>query len=314
MNDASLGLFRSKPKIAIVGPGVVGQATGKSFLKLGFNVSFIGVDKSNIETLRKQKYQAFFPHEFQNGSYKFDATFLTVPTPTINGRIDLSAIKTAAENLGKNLHSLDKYHLVVVKSTVLPGVSEHLVIPAVEKYSGKKAGVDFGVCMNPEYLRAKTADQDALEPWVIVIGEYDRRSGDTLSFLYRGFDSPVCRLSLSEAEIQKYIHNLFNAVKITFFNEMREIGKQIGADTEKIFKLVALSAEGIWNHRYGLSDQGPFSGVCLPKDTQAFLQWVEVQGWKADVLKAAIKVNDRIIDKAVEEEGKSKDSYISAPP
>lgn len=303
-----------KPKIAIVGPGIVGQAAGKAFLKKGFKVSFIGIEKATIDKLRKERYIAYYSNEFQNGSYQFDVTFLTVPTPTVNGRIDLSAMREATAELGKKLAYRDKYHLVVVKSTVLPGVTEHLVIPAIERASGKKAGRDFGVCMNPEYLRAKTAQEDAMDPWIILIGEYDSRSGDMLSSIYRDFDSPIYRVSLSEAEIQKYIHNLFNAVKITFFNEMRQVGKKIGADTERIFKLVALSCEGIWNHRYGLSDKGPFSGACLPKDTQAFLRWVEASGWKASLLKTAIEVNNRIIEKEAKKNDQSKESYVSVPP
>lgn len=299
-----------KLKIAVVGPGIVGQAVGKAFLKKGFDISFIGIDKTNITNLRKENFSAYFPDEFHNGNYQFDATFLTVPTPTINGKIDLSAIKEAAKELGRNLTHTNKYHLIVVKSTVLPGVTEHLVIPEVEKNSGKIAGRDFGVCMNPEYLRAKTAEQDALDPWIIVIGEYDRRSGDLLSFLYRDFDSPIYRVSLSEAEIQKYIHNLFNAVKITFFNEMRQIGKKIGADTEKVFKLTALSCEGIWNHRYGLEDKGPYSGKCLPKDTKAFLRWVQAQDWKADILKTTIKTNDQIIKDEIRLNGQAPEKYV----
>lgn len=298
-----------EPKIAIVGPGVVGQATGKAFLQKGFDVSFIGIDKANIESLRKQNFSSFFPTEFQNGNYQFDATFLTVPTPTINGKIDLSAMKKAVKDLGRNIAHTNKYHLIVVKSTVLPGVTEHLIISEIEKSSGKVVGRDFGICMNPEYLRANTAEEDALQPWIIVIGEYDRRSGDFLSFLYRDFDSPIYRVSLSEAEIQKYIHNIFNAVKITFFNEIRQIGKKIGTDTDKIFKLVALSCEGIWNHRYGLKDSGPYSGSCLPKDTKAFLHWAQIQGWKADILKTTIKTNDRIIADETPLKGQTKKIY-----
>lgn len=304
----------SNPKIVIVGPGVVGQATGKAFIEKGFNVSFIGVAKSNVEKLRQEGYSAYYPEDFQNGSYQFDITFLTVPTPTHDGKIDFSALQAASESLGKHLANNPKYHLIVVKSTVLPGTTEHLVIPIIEKYSRKKAGQDFGVCMNPEYLREKSAVEDALEPWVIVIGEYNRKSGDILDHLYQKFDGPIYRTSLKEAEMQKYIHNLFNAVKITFFNEMREIGSQVGVDTEKIFKLVALSCEGIWNPKYGLKDKGPFSGSCLPKDTQAFLSWASHQGWPIEVLKSAIAVNDRIIEREMKKNGKTREDYISPPP
>lgn len=304
----------NKPKIAIVGPGVVGQATGKAFLEKGFKVSFIGVEKSNIEKLQEEGYTAYFAGDFLNGSYQFDITFLTVPTPTHDGKIDFTPLQEASANLGKHLANNHKYHLVVVKSTVLPGTTEHLVIPIIEQYSHKKAGRDFGVCMNPEYLREKSAAEDARDPWVIVIGEYNRRSGDILDHIYQSFDGPVYRTSLKEAEMQKYVHNLFNAVKITFFNEMREIGEQIGVDPEKIFKLVSLSCEGIWNHRYGLQKKGPFSGSCLPKDTQAFLHWAQNQGWSVNVLKSAIEVNDRIIDNEIKKNGGNRKDYIAPPP
>lgn len=304
----------SKLKIAIIGPGVVGQATGKSLIEQGFDVSFIGVDKSNINDLRNQNYSAYLTKDFHNGSYKFDISFLTVPTPTINGQIDFSPMKSAAINLGKNLANQHKYHLVVVKSTVLPGTTEHLIIPLIEQYSHKKVGQDFGVCMNPEYLREKSAVEDARDPWVIVIGEYDRKSGDILDHLYKNFNGPIYRTSLKEAEMQKYIHNLFNAVKITFFNEMREVGEQIGIDTEKVFKIVSLSCEGIWNHRYGLQNKGPYSGSCLPKDTQAFLRWAENQGWPANILRTTVEVNNRIIRKEVRKNGRRMSDFISPPP
>lgn len=304
----------SKPKIAIVGPGIVGQATGKALIEKGFNVSFIGVDTKNVESLRRQQFSVYYPDDFHNGSYHFDITFLTVPTPTVNGKIDFSAIEEAAKDVGNHLANSSKYHLVVVKSTVLPGTTEHLVIPIIEQHSHKTVGKDFGVCMNPEYLRAKSAAEDALDPWVIVIGEYDRKSGDTLDYVYQKFNGPIYRTSLREAEIQKYVHNLFNAVKISFFNEIRQIGAQIDVDCEKVFKLVSLSCEGIWNHRYGLQDKGPYSGACLPKDTEAFLQWAQDQGWSTEVLKSTIKVNNQIIEKEIKKNGKSRRNYIAPPP
>ncbi|MDO8498931.1 MAG: nucleotide sugar dehydrogenase [bacterium] len=281
-------------KICIVGPGIVGQATGKAFLAKGFEITFVGVDPKNITDLRHEGYNANLVNEVFNGNYNFDVTFLTVPTPTLDGKIDISALKDASINLGKNLAHSDKYHLVVVKSTVLPGTTENMVIKYIEKYSKKRAGPDFGVCMNPEYLREKTADEDALNPWLILIGEYDKKSGYILSEIYRDFDGPIYRVSITEAEIQKYIHNLFNATKITFFNEMRQIGQKMGINIEKVFNLTSLSAEGVWNHTYGIKDKGPFSGKCLPKDTQAFFSWAEENGFDAKLLKSVIEVNEKI--------------------
>ena len=286
------------PSICIVGPGIVGQATGKVLVKKGIKVGFLGIIREQIEDLKKEGYTAFTKDELLNGSYNFDITMFTVPTPTVNGTIDLSILEHASADLGKRLRLFKKYHLVVVKSTVPPGTTENLVIPTIEKYSGKKAGRDFGACMNPEYLREKTAYDDTLNPWMILVGEYDKKSGDMLDLIYKDkFGCPIYRCELKTAEMQKYVHNLYNAVKITFFNEMRGIGKEIGADTEKMFKLAAISAEGMWNPKYGIGDRGPFDGSCLPKDTQAFFHWSQTWGFDASLLRTVIDVNNKLTNK-----------------
>jgi UDPglucose 6-dehydrogenase len=190
-----------------------------------------------------------------------------------------------------------KYHLVVVKSTVPPGTTEELVIKNIEKYSGKKIGKDFGACMNPEYLREYAAYEDSLNPWLIVIGEYDEKSGKTLEEAYKVFECPMYRVSLKEAEMQKYVHNLYNASKIAFFNEMRQVAKEIGADADKIFKFTAMSAEAIWNPKYGIRDMGPFSGACLPKDTKAFHYWAQTQGLDTRLLGMIIEQNEVLTEK-----------------
>ena len=298
-----------KPKICIVGPGVVGQATGKVLVLHGFDTIFLGGSDDKTKKLRSEGYTAYERDKFFDGSYDFDVTFLTVPTPTLNGRIDLSAIESASVALGQRLAGKKKYHLIVVKSTVPPGTTEDLVINTVEKYSGRKAGEDLGFCMNPEYLREKTAYEDSLKPWIIVIGEYDKKSGDMLSSVFSKFDCPIFRCSLKEAEFQKYVHNLYNAAKITFFNEMRQIGKEFGLDTETIFKISAISSEGMWNPKYGIRDLGPFQGSCLPKDTQAFLEFVKKNGLEAQLLESIIKVNE-MLEEAVSENGKKRQNII----
>ena len=284
-----------KAKICIIGPGVVGQATGKVFAKLGFKTAFLGGNGEKTEKLCKEGYTAYTRKDLFDGSYDFDISMLTVPTPTTNGSINLDAIISASIDLGKRLKLNKKnYHSVVVKSTVPPGTTENIVARMVEKYSGRKLGRDFGLCMNPEYLREKSAYEDALKPWVILIGQYDKRSGDELEIVYKKFNCPIVRYSIQEAEFQKYVHNLFNAVKITFFNEMREIGKKAKLGTKKIFETTAFSAEGMWNPKYGIRDLGPFSGNCLPKDTRAFLKWATHNGVEALLLKTIIKINETL--------------------
>ncbi|MCL5073569.1 MAG: UDP-glucose/GDP-mannose dehydrogenase family protein [Actinobacteria bacterium] len=281
-------------KICIIGPGVVGLATGRSFLEKGIDTTFIGRNIEKNNQLKADGYNIYTWEEMLNGHFDFDISMLTVPTPTTDGKIDLSPMKAASIELGKRLCNIKKYHVVVVKSTVLPGTTRNFVGKIIEEYSGKKFGEDLGLCMNPEYLREKTAFEDTINPWIITIGEYDKRSGDTLSDIYRDFDSPIYRLTLEEAEIQKYVHNLFNACKISFFNEMREIGEELELNMDKVFKLATQSTEGLWNPKYGTKKQGPFSGSCLPKDTQAFLNWSENNGFEVNLLRETIKVNERL--------------------
>lgn len=290
------------PSVCIVGPGVVGQATGKVFLEKGIRVGFLGVIKEQIEELKKQGLDAFTKDEIYNGNYDYDITMFTVPTPTHDGKIDLSILEEAAMELGKRMGHFNKYHLVVVKSTVPPGTTENLVVPIIERFSGKKLGKDFGAAMNPEYLRAKTSFEDTLNPWMILYGAHDEKSKKMLDSLYlKKFSCPIYSCKIQEAEMQKYVHNLYNAVKITYHNEMRQIAKQLEIDADKIFMYSAISCEGMWNPAYGIKDHGPFDGACLPKDTQAFHDWAQERGFDTTLLKTAIDVNNnhmRILGKA----------------
>lgn len=282
--------------IDIIGAGFVGQATGKGFLAKGDQVRFVDIDEAKVARLRQQNLPAFTP-QAAAALEGPDIAMLTVNTPTRDNAIDLTWIRTAARDLGVRLRQQHKYQVIVVRSTVVPGTTEQLM-HVIEEASGKQAGKDFGVCTNPEFLREQTAENDFAHPWLIVIGEGDTRAGDVVARLYADFECPVHRVTIREAEFQKYVHNVFNAIKITFFNEMREIAHATGVDAERIFPLVAKSAEGIWNPMYGLRDLGPFDGSCLPKDTQAFLSWARQHDQRAPLLAAAIAFNNRLIDRA----------------
>jgi len=257
-------------------------------------VTFIDVRPAIVNQLRQQGYEAFEASEVKKTDA--DIFMLSVPTyslkPGING---LDFVKEAATSIGGWLSKTDKYCLVVVRSTVLPGTIKEIVTPILEEHSGKSAGRDFGICANPEYLRERCAEEDFLNPWLVLIGELDKRSGDLLQEVYHWVDCPVYRLPIKEAEIQKFVHNLFNAAKISFFNEMRLVCRQMGLDCEKVFPLVAQSAEAIWNHSYGTRDLGPFAGSCLPKDTIAFLSWAKEQGMETPLVDAMLKVNEALV-------------------
>ena len=175
------------------------------------------------------------------------------------------------------------------------------MIPAIEKHSGKKEGKGFGVCVNPEYLREKCALADFEDPWLVVIGESRKKDGDILQCVYDWVICPVYRVSIDEAEMQKFVHNIFNANKIAFFNEMRSACRKLGLDCGLIYYLVTESAEGMWSPKYGIQDYGPFSGSCLPKDTSAFLQFATKE-LKVDmkILRAVIQSNEELKKKMMQ--------------
>lgn len=296
-------------KILIVGSGVVGEATGTVLSSHGFDVTFSDTSPEAVSRLQGRGYKAFEIAKLDKPD--IDIYMMSVPTYPLDICKDeataeqleqsmsplewcdlgISFIKSASATVGKWLSGADRYQVVVIRSAILPGTTEEMVIPILQEQSGKKAGADFGVCVNPEYLRERVSVQDIAQPWLTVIGALDKRSGDILEQVYKWATCPLYRISVKEAEMQKFIHNLCNANKISFFNEMRLICEKIGVDGKKIMPVVAKSAEALWNPEYGIKDYGPFGGKCLPKDTLAFLAWAKKGGMEARMLEATIEVN-----------------------
>jgi UDPglucose 6-dehydrogenase len=275
--------------IAVVGSGFVGEATGRGLAKHKNEVTFVDVIPERVEQLRAAGLNAVLSDDYTE--ITTDVTMFCVPTPTKGGEIQLEYLRLAIKAFAERLKTHNKYHVAVVRSTVPPKTTREIVLPLIEKISGKKAGKDFGLCMQPEYLREKTAKEDFARPWFILIGQLDEKSGDVLDKLYRSFDAPIERCSLEEAEFQKYVHNLYNAVKIAFFNEMRVVANHEKWNADAVFRATAESCEGIWNPMYGLRDHGPFDGSCLPKDTRALLQWGDNNGHDLGVLRSVIIEN-----------------------
>jgi UDPglucose 6-dehydrogenase len=159
-------------------------------------------------------------------------------------------------------------------------------------------GKDFGIAMNPEFLREVNAEKDFANPWIVVIGSNDAHTAQVLEKLYLPFNAPIIHMSIKEAEMMKYVHNIYNANKISFFNEMRMIAEKSGIDADKLFNTVIQSAEASWNKEYGIKNFGPYGGSCLPKDTRAFLSWTnENLKRKMPLLHAVIKVNEDLKDR-----------------
>jgi UDPglucose 6-dehydrogenase len=280
---------RTLLKVAVIGAGFVGEATGRGFAKHKNEVTFVDIDSQKVTALRNGGLDAQLAAEYT--SITTDVTMFCVPTPTVAKHIKLNILEEAVMDFALRLKTHSKYHVAVIRSTVPPHTTRDRLLPIIEKVSGKKAGKDFGLVMQPEYLREVTAQSDFERPWFVLIGEFDKKSGEVIEKLYKPFNAPIEHCSLEEAEVQKYIHNVYNAVKIAFFNEMRIAMNRKRWNADKIFRATAESCEGLWNPMYGLRDYGPFDGSCLPKDTRALLEWGEENGFDFGILRSVIQEN-----------------------
>ncbi len=279
-------------RILIVGAGVVGQATGKGFTKKGHTVDYVDIDPVKVVQLNQQGLSAMLAK--QVSWYQYDVIVMTVSTPTANDRVVLDYIESAARDIGKGLAGTDRFTVVVVRSTVPPTTTEQRLLPILEKASGKVAGIDFGLAVNPEFLRQRSSEQDFARPWITVLGTSDRLSADILQALYAPFGGLVVNCKPLEAEMIKYVNNVYNAVKISYFNEIHQICNHLGVDGNLVGAVVARSAESMWNPLYGTRGGVPYGGTCLPKDTLGFMAFCRDQGLEHLMLEATIKVNQEL--------------------
>jgi GDP-mannose 6-dehydrogenase len=198
-----------------------------------------------------------------------ELSFIAVGTPSKrNGDLDLGYIELVCTQIGEALRNKPDRHTVVVRSTVLPGTVKNVVIPLIEAASGKKAGVDFGVATNPEFLRESTAIQDYDFPAMTVIGELDVESGDLLQELYSELDAPIIRKTIEVAEMIKYTCNVWHATKVTFANEIGNIAKAAGVDGREVMDVICQDHK-LNLSKYYMKPGFAFGGSCLPKDVRA---------------------------------------------
>ena len=198
-----------------------------------------------------------------------DISLICVGTPSqLNGSLDLKYVRRVCEDIGEAIAAKNDFHVVVCRSTILPGSMRKVVIPTLERASGKKVGVDFGVCNNPEFLRESTAVYDFYNPPKTVVGETDQRSGDLLMQLYDPLPGPKIRTSIETAEMVKYTDNVWHAVKVAFGNEIGSICKSLEIDSHEVMNIFMQDTKlniSSYYMRPGFS----FGGSCLPKDLRA---------------------------------------------
>jgi len=301
-----------KRRISVVGTGYVGLCTSVGFAMKGFKVitSTHNQEKANninkgtspfyepgLERMLKKAVSAGHLKCVvgrEEAVLETDITFIAVGTPSQpNGNINLEYIKAAAREISEALAKKDGYHTIVVKSTVIPGTTQNTVKPLLEDFSQKRCGPDFGLCMNPEFLREGSAIHDTLHPDRIIIGEYDKRSGDVLQSLYEDFYKdklpPIIRTNLPTAEMIKYANNAFLATKISFINQLANICQLTpGTDVTTVAKAIGLD-ERI-NPRFLRAGLG-FGGSCFPKDVKALIAYSKDLGYEPSLLEAVMEVN-----------------------
>lgn len=232
-----------------------------------------------------------------NAVLETDITMITQGTPMREDKsIDLSFIESTAKEIGEALKTKDAYHLVVVRSTVVPGTARNLVGKFITEVSGKEPGKDFGLCMQPEFLAEGRSIEDTLRPDRIVIGEFDEKSGAVLQEFYEYFygdhleNCPILRMNLESAELVKYGNNCLLSTKISYANEFANFAELVpNVDIVQVMKGVGLDYR--LNHRFLGAGVG-FGGACFHKDVNAIKTWSKSKGYQSRLLEAVLDIND----------------------
>ena len=224
--------------------------------------------------------------------FNTELSFVCVGTPSqLNGNLDLTSVRRVCELIGDALREKPSRHTIVIRSTILPGTMRNVVIPALEEHSGKRAGVDFGVCNNPEFLREGTAVKDFRQPPKTVIGQFDQASGEILASLYAGIDAPLIIASLETAEMVKYVDNSWHALKIGFANEIGNLCKSLGVDSHAVMNIFCQDRKLNISSAY-LMPGFAFGGSCLPKDLRALSYTAKSRDLELPIVKAILPSNE----------------------
>ncbi|MFC1900285.1 UDP-glucose dehydrogenase family protein [Chloroflexota bacterium] len=318
--------------ISVFGIGKLGFPIVACFASKGYKV--IGYDPSpeTVKAVNERKPNIHEPGLVEllaqpgdltaTGDYKYaientDATFIVVPTPSQeDGSFSTRYAEAAAEQIAEGIKDKNTYHLVVLTSTVLPGATESRVKPILEKVSGKKCGADFGLCYSPEFIALGSVIRDFLNPDVILIGEYDKKSGDLIEEVYEKVcdnDPPKVRMAIQNAELAKISLNAYVTMKISFANTLSELCEQIpGGDSEAVSRMLGFDSR--IGRKY-LSGALAYGGPCFPRDNKAFSFFAGTLGKEALLAEATDKENEhqneRIVAMVRQSIGKAEGSRIA---
>jgi len=314
-------------KISIFGLGYVGAVSVACFADLGNEVIGVDVNPLKVDMINQGRSPIIeaglgelIEKGITNGTIKAttDATlaveeselsFICVGTPSnANGSLDLRYVKRVCEEIGASIKEKNSYHLIILRSTVLPGTTEEIVIPILEKYSNKKCGDDFGVCFNPEFLREGSSIKDFFNPPFTIIGTNNEADAEKVQALYDGISAPIIPAPFKVAEMVKYANNAFHALKVTFANEIGNVCKKHDIDSHQVMDIFCLD-DKLNLSPYYLKPGFAFGGSCLPKDLRALLYFSRHSDLQLPVMESILVSNQNQIDtayKMVKQTGKKK--------
>jgi GDP-mannose 6-dehydrogenase len=304
-------------RISVFGLGYVGTVTAACFAHQGNHVTGVDLSPGKVEAMDAGRspivepglndliaagHQACHLHatgDSVGAVMNTDISFLCVGTPSLrSGKLDLGHIEPVCREIGETLRRKDAFHLVVLRSTVLPGTAESIVVPVLEKASGKRMGEGFGVCVNPEFMREGTAVTDFLEPSMTVIGACDSSHSQMLRELYTWAPGRIFETSFRSAEMVKYVCNAWHATKVSFANEVGTLAKGLGVDAESVIEIFLADTKLNVSPTY-LKPGFAFGGSCLPKDVRALNYRAKELDLELPLFQSLLTSNESHLDRAL---------------
>jgi GDP-mannose 6-dehydrogenase len=305
-------------RVSVFGLGYVGSVTAACLASKGNFVIGVDLSPSKVEQLAAGRSPIVEPrvnelieqgHNAQllrattdsvTAVMETDISFLCVGTPSLrSGKLDLGHVEPVCRDIGQVLKGKQAFHLVVLRSTVLPGTAEGIVIPALEQTSGKRLGKDFGVCVNPEFMREGTAVADFLEPSMTIIGAGDAQHAAWLRELYAWAPGRLFETSFRSAEMVKYVCNAWHALKVAFANEVGTLAKELKVDAEAVTEIFLADDKLNISPTY-LKPGFAFGGSCLPKDVRALNYRAKELDLKLPLFESIMPSNDEHLKRAIE--------------
>ncbi len=303
-------------RILVWGLGYVGTVSAACLARLGHEVIGIDPNLTKVEAINrgdcaikepglheliKQAVKAGTLRATTNGTdciLQADLSLICVGTPSsADGSPQLGYVEAVTHDIGRGLKDVSHYHVVCLRSTVFPGTSRNLLARILEEVSGKKAGDDFGLAMNPEFLRESCAVNDFNLPPYTIIGELNQRSGEALDRLYQGINAPIQHVTLEEAELLKITNNVFHALKVGFANEIGRVCDRLDIDSHKLMKLVCSDTKLNISPAY-LMPGFAFGGSCLPKDLRSLTYNARRLGVEVPILESILPSNSQQVNLA----------------